>query len=88
MLANAEADDSTWGDFAGAAMVWRASSDPMAFAGDPWLVAVGDTAEPSLFGAAVAVSRDAGGAWVAVGAPFSNHRGAETGAAYRWRIDR
>ncbi|MFO0610073.1 MAG: FG-GAP-like repeat-containing protein [Polyangiales bacterium] len=82
------ADDSTWGDFAGAVMVWRASSDPMAFAGDPWLVAVGDTAEPSLFGASVAVSRDAGGAWVAVGAPFSNHRGAETGAAYRWRIDR
>lgn len=82
------ADDSTWGFFAGAVMVWRASNDPMSFAGDPWLVAVGDLEEPSQFGASVSIARDASATWVAVGAPFSNHRGAQTGAAYRWRIDR
>jgi hypothetical protein len=82
------ADDATQGDFAGAVVAWRASSDPESFLGAPWLLAVGDVAEPSQFGAALAVSRDASGAWLAVGAPFSSHRGAQTGAAYRWRIER
>jgi len=81
-------DDSSWGAFSGAVMAWRASSDPAAFEGPPWLVAVGDSTEPSLFGSALGLSRDTTSAWVAVGAPLSNHRGAQTGAAYRWRIDR
>lgn len=81
-------DDATQGDFAGAALVWRASNDATTFAGPPWLIAVGDVAEQSLFGASVATSRDTTGAWLAVGAPFSSHRGAQTGAVYRWRIER
>ena len=60
----------------------------MAFAGDPWLVAVGDTAEASLFGASVAVSRDAGGAWGPSARLLPTTAARETGAAYRWRIDR
>jgi hypothetical protein len=81
-------DDSTFGDFAGATFAWRASSNPESFAADPWLAASGDPAEAALFGASVSVARDATHAWIAIGAPFSSHRGAQTGAAYRWRIER
>ncbi|MFO0650050.1 MAG: FG-GAP-like repeat-containing protein [Polyangiales bacterium] len=81
-------DDATQGDFAGAVLAWRASSDPDTFAAPPWLIAVGDVAEQSLFGASVSTSRDTTGAWLAVGAPFSAHRGAQTGAVYRWHIER
>ena len=81
-------DDARFGDFSGAVLAWRASSDATTFAAPPWLAAVGDVNEQSLFGASVAASRDAGGAWLAAGAPFSSHRGAQTGAVYRWRIER
>ncbi|MBL8604860.1 MAG: VCBS repeat-containing protein [Myxococcales bacterium] len=83
------ADDSEQGDFAGAVMAWRASNSPAVWAGPPWLYGVGDPGEASQFGGALAVrSLPMAGAYLAVGAPFSNHRGAQTGAAYRWRIER
>ena len=81
-------DDATQGTFSGALLGWRASNDPESFLAPPWLIAVGDVNEQSLFGSATAASRDSQGAWIAVGAPSSFHRGAQTGAAYRWRIDR
>jgi hypothetical protein len=83
------ADDNEQGAFAGAVMAWRGSNNADTFLGQPWLYGVGDVREMSLFGLAVAVSPlSGGGSWVAVGAPQSGHRGAQTGAAYRWRIER
>ncbi|MBI5518419.1 MAG: FG-GAP repeat protein [Deltaproteobacteria bacterium] len=84
-------DLSRAGPFAGALLGWRGGSSQDVLAGEPWLLAVGDAREPSLFGTVCAAravpSASGGGAWVAVGAPSSNHRGAQTGAAYRWRIE-
>jgi len=84
------ADDGEQGPYAGAVMAWRASNNADTFLGRPWLYGVGDVRELSLFGLAVAVSPAPGamGSWVAVGAPQSGHRGAQTGAVYRWRIER
>jgi hypothetical protein len=81
-------DDSTLGPFAGAILGWTASSDEQSFSDAPSLIAVGDLRERSQFGTSISSSRDTSGAWFAVGAPGSSHRGALTGAAYRWRIDR
>ncbi|MFO0627510.1 MAG: FG-GAP-like repeat-containing protein, partial [Polyangiales bacterium] len=76
--------------FAGAVFGWRGGITQDTLVGAPWLRAVGDLEEVGTFGqtcAARAVrNADGGGAWLAVGAPASNHRGALTGAAYRWRI--
>ncbi len=82
------ADDGEQGPYAGAVMAWRGSNNAQTFLGRPWLYGVGDARELSLFGLAVAVSPGAAGtgAWVAVGAPQSGHRGAQTGAVYRWRL--
>ncbi len=81
-------DDNAYGSFSGAVFAWRASSDATSFAGPSWLTAVGDVDEAALFGTSIATARDGVGTWISVGASFSNHRGAQTGAAYRWLIPR
>jgi hypothetical protein len=75
---------------AGAVLAWRGGASAGAFAGDPWLMAVGDLGALAGFGAAVATSPAAGatGAWIVVGAPGADERGPETGAAYRWMVPR
>lgn len=76
--------------FAGAVFGWRGGITQDTLVAAPWLRAVGDLAEVGTFGqtcvARAVRNADGGGAWLAVGAPASNHRGALTGAAYRWRI--
>ncbi len=82
-------DDSVLGEFSGAIMAWRAGPSQTTWSGRPWLVGAGDAAEQSLFGTSISSAPiSGGGTWLAVGAPNSGHRGALTGAAYRWRIDR
>ena len=76
--------------FAGAVFGWRGGITQDTLVAAPWLRAVGDLAEVGTFGqtcvARAVRNADGGGAWLAVGSPASNHRGALTGAAYRWRI--
>ncbi len=76
--------------FAGTLFGWRGGITQDTLVGAPWLRAVGDLTEVGTFEQTCTArgvrNADGGGAWLAVGAPASNHRGALTGAAYRWRI--
>lgn len=74
----------------GVVMAWRGGPMGGGFAGDPWLIAVGDLDGATRFGASLAAAPSASpaGAWIAVGAPGANARGPSTGAAFRWFIPR
>jgi hypothetical protein len=85
------ADDSFAGPFAGAVRVYRggeANAGQEALLRDPWMVAVGDIAEPAGVGASVAAT-SRGGVWLLAGAPNStrNGTGGDLGHAFRWRIE-
>jgi hypothetical protein len=83
-------DDSDAGPFAGQVAVYRGGASLIAAEpAPPWLTAVGDPAERSLFGSAVALGRTRGAGWLAVGAPASSRGGlgGGVGAAYLFRVE-
>jgi hypothetical protein len=78
---------SVAGALAGAVMAWRGLDG---FAGDPWMLAVGDLTADARFGAALAAAPAStpAGVYLAVGAPETATQGPGTGAAMRWFIPR
>ncbi|WP_394843219.1 FG-GAP-like repeat-containing protein [Pendulispora brunnea] len=81
-LAMGVPDDSDQGEFAGVVRVYLGGNKT---AEDPFLMAVGDLKEKSVFGVSVALSPAA----LVVGASGSTRggKGANLGAAYRWNLE-
>ncbi|WP_394832685.1 FG-GAP-like repeat-containing protein [Pendulispora rubella] len=81
-LAMGVPDDSDQGEFAGAVRVYLGGNKTSV---DPYVMAVGDLTETSVFGVSVALSPSA----LVVGASGSTRggKGANLGAAYRWNLE-
>ena len=88
-LAIGSTDESDQGAFAGEVRIYRGGTTTTtqdALLGDPFAIAVGDTADHASFGASLAMSKSG---WLLVGGPTGTrwHLGGNVGGGYLWRIE-
>ncbi len=88
-LAIGSTDESDEGPFAGEVRIYRGGTTTTtqdALLGDPYAIAVGDTAERASFGASLSMSKSG---WLLVGAPTGTrwHLGGNVGGGYLWRVE-